>query len=46
MPLIRQTVRGQFRSNDILINEADQAILLGLFEGMITVYDEKAMGGN
>lgn len=45
MSLIRQTVRGQRRSNDIEISSADLAVIMPLFEGVVSVYEERGMGG-
>lgn len=45
MSLIRQQVRKNFRSNDVVMSAGDQAILIDLMEGVISVFDEKSSGG-
>ncbi|NOQ31681.1 MAG: hypothetical protein GQ570_11220 [Helicobacteraceae bacterium] len=45
MPLIRQTVKSKYKTNDIVASDADLAIVVGMMEGIIETYDEKASGG-
>lgn len=45
MPLIKQSVKKNTRSNDIFISEADQTNLIALMEGVVSVFDKKAEGG-
>ncbi len=45
MPLIRQTVKKNLRSNDLTISSGDLIILGVLLEGKITTYEKRSMGG-
>jgi hypothetical protein len=45
MPLIRQMVKGNFRSNDVVATEADLQVIIGMLEGEITTYEERSSGG-
>lgn len=45
MPLIRQTVKKNSRSNDLTISAGDLTILESLLEGKISTYEKRSMGG-
>lgn len=45
MPLIRQAVKRNYRSNDIMVNAADEAALTALMAGEISVFEKKVEGG-
>lgn len=45
MPLIRQMVKNNYRSNDVVMSEFDLTALETLMEGEISVFDKKAEGG-
>jgi hypothetical protein len=45
MPLIRQSVKKNSRSNDLIINAGDLLILEAIMEGKISVYEKRSVGG-
>lgn len=45
MSLIRQSVRGNFRQNDVVMSAGDLLTFQSLLEGKVTVFDEKSSGG-
>ena len=45
MPLIRQSVKKNSRSNDLTINAGDLTILQAIMEGKISIYEKRSMGG-
>lgn len=45
MPLIRQTVKKNIRSNDLTINAGDLTVLEAIMEGKISIYEKRSMGG-
>lgn len=45
MPLIKQTVKKNYRSNDVVMSDGDTAIFTELLEGIIAIFEEKASGG-
>ena len=45
MPLIKQEVKKNYRSNDVVMSAGDTAIFTELLEGIISIFEEKASGG-
>lgn len=45
MPLIRQSVKKNTRSNDLTISAGDLIILEAIMEGKISTYEKRSMGG-
>lgn len=45
MSLIKQTVKKNYRSNDLTISEADQTNLVALMEGVVSVFEKRSEGG-
>jgi hypothetical protein len=45
VPLITQTVKKNYRSNDVVMSAGDVTVFTGLLEGIISVFDEKSAGG-
>lgn len=45
MPLIKQTVKDKYRSNDLTISETDQTALVALMEGVVSVFEKHSSGG-
>lgn len=45
MPLIRQMVKGNFRSNDVVAAEADALVIIGMLAGEVTTLEERSSGG-
>lgn len=43
--LITQTCRKNYRSNDVAMSVADSAVFTALLEGIVTIFDEKSVGG-
>lgn len=45
MPLIKQTVKKNYRSNDLTISTADLAVITPLLAGVVDVYTKVSEGG-
>lgn len=45
MPLVVNTCKGSYASNDIVASEEDLTVITGLMEGVISTFDEDGMGG-
>lgn len=45
MPLIRQTVKKNYRSNDVTMTAGDILVLEGLMEGIISTFEQRSVGG-
>lgn len=45
MPVVKNTCRGHYASFDITANDADIAVITGMLEGSVSVYEEKSAGG-
>lgn len=43
--LINQTCKKNYRSNDVVISVGDAAVFTALLEGIVTIFDEKSVGG-
>lgn len=45
MPVVKNSCRGQYASFDITASDADIAVITGMLEGVVSVYEEKGAGG-
>lgn len=45
MPVVKNSCRGQYASFDITASDADIAVITGMLEGTVSVYEEKGAGG-
>lgn len=43
--LIRQEVKKNYRSNDVIMTTADALIFTGLLAGMVSTYEQRSTGG-
>lgn len=45
MSLLVNTCKGNYASNDIVASSADEAVIVSLMEGVVSVFDEVGSGG-
>jgi len=45
MSLIINQCKGEYASNDIVCSAGDEAVIISLMEGVVSVFDEASVGG-